>query len=70
MPDVDRIILALRLGIVSDNDCEEDSTFLIDDDEMEGVVVEFSGEEFTTYTDDDLLQLALSIANETIDQVF
>ena len=75
MPDVDRAILALRLALVTDNSVEDsvaisDTTFLIDDDDMEGVAADLTEDEFITYTDEDLHHLALIMANETVGQIF
>jgi len=74
MPDVDRVILALRLALVSDNDVEgrvatSDTTFLIDDEEMEGVVANIE-EDFITFTEEELHNLAIELANETVGQIF
>jgi hypothetical protein len=71
MPDVDRAILALRLALVTDNSVEgriaiSDTTYLIDDDDMDGVAAELAEEDFTSYTDEDLHLLA----NETVGQIF
>jgi hypothetical protein len=68
MPDVNRIILGLRLGIMSDHG-EDGSTFLVDDDDMAGVVADLSGEDFITYSDDDLTVLAEEIGQEVAEQV-
>ncbi len=65
MPDVDHIVLVLRLGVMS-----EESEFLIDDEDLEGVVANFTEEEFTNYDDETLFQLSLTIANETVGQIF
>ncbi|MHA2390315.1 MAG: hypothetical protein ACXACW_16455 [Candidatus Hodarchaeales archaeon] len=75
MPDVDRAILALRLALVTDNSVEgriaiSDTTYLIDDDDMDGVAAELAEEDFTSYTDEDLHLLAIGLANETVGQIF
>ena len=56
MPDVNRIILGLRLGILFDSGEGEDSTFLVDDEDMAGVVVDILEADFITYSDDDLIE--------------
>lgn len=68
MPDINHIILALRLGMFS---VDGDSVInIIDDDDLEGITANLSGEDFTTYNDEDLHKLALYIANESIGQIF
>ncbi len=68
MPDINHVVLALRLGLFS---VDGDSVInIIDDDDLEGVTAAISGEEFTDYTDEDLHHFAVSIANETIGQLF
>ena len=42
MPDVARIILGLRRGVMADGGDDEPSIFLIDDDELAGVVADLS----------------------------
>jgi hypothetical protein len=72
MPDVDRAILALRLALVTDSreDIPSDLGYiLVDDDNMDGVIVNFE-EDFTSNTDEDLHHLAISLANETVGQIF
>ena len=69
MPDVNRIILGLRLGVFSDNGEGEDSTFLVDDDDMAGVVADLSGEDFIAYSDEDLTILAREVGEEVAAQV-
>ncbi|MHA2343497.1 MAG: hypothetical protein ACXADW_16645 [Candidatus Hodarchaeales archaeon] len=74
MPDVSRIILGLRLGVMSDNSVEGrialfDTTVLVDDNDMAGVVADLSGEDFITYSDDDLTVLAEEIGQEVAEQV-
>jgi hypothetical protein len=76
MPYVDRVILGLRLAVVADNSVEDsiatsDTTFLVDNDEMDNVIVEILEEdEFTAYNDEVLYQMAVGIANESISQIF
>ncbi len=68
MPDISHVVLALRLGMFS---VDDDSVIsIIDDEDLEGVTANLSGEEFTAYNDEDLHHLALSIANESIGQIF
>ena len=70
MPDVDRIILGLRVGIMADGAEGEDSFFLIDDDDIAGVTADLSGEDFITYSEEDIAVLSNSIGEETAAQVF
>ncbi len=68
MPDINHVVLALRLGMFS---VDDDSVInIIDDEDLEGVTANLSGEEFTAYNDEDLHHLALHIANESIGQIF
>ncbi len=68
MPDVDRIVLGLRLGIMSDNG-EDRPTFLVDDEDMAGVMADLSGEDFIAYSEDDITTLAEEIGEEVTIQV-
>ena len=70
MPDVDRIILGLRVGVMADGRDGEDSIFLIDDDDLAGVVADLSEEDFITYTEEDIAVLSNSIGEEASVQVF
>lgn len=71
MPDVSRIILGLRIGVMSDTgDEEEPSVFLVDDDDLAGVVADMSEEDFVSYRDEEMLELSRAIGDEVAVQVF
>ena len=70
MPDVDRIILGLRVGVMADGGDEEPSIFLIDDDDLAGVTADLSGEDFITYSEEDIAVLSSNIGEEVSAQVF
>ena len=63
MPDVERVILRQRMALLSD------TAYLIDDNDMVQISANLE-EDFTSYTDEDLQELAYDLANETVPQIY
>ena len=74
MPDVDSVVIAVRLGafseILDDDGALLSTEILVDDDSLDGVVVDFSDGDFTSISDDDIARIAADVSDEISSQVY